>query len=147
MYTGSSKKMADILSKQYKTMFSGPRFDSVYTDKTPRVNSNLSDILFTVEDVVAAIDELSNNSGSGPDGVPAILLKKCKGQLSSPLFLLWRNCVDVGMTPGDLKKAHIIPLFKGWSSRLSIHLQADHFNVPSHQGFRKGSEKLNGSIP
>ena len=103
MYTGSSKKMADILSNQYKTMFSEPRCKSVYTDKMSSVNCSLSDILFTVEDVVAAIDELSNNSGSGPDGVPAILLKKCRDQLSYPLFLLWRNCVDVGMTPGDLK--------------------------------------------
>ena len=35
-----------------------------------------------------AIDELKNNSASGPDGLAAIFLKKCKNALATPLFHL-----------------------------------------------------------
>ena len=43
------------------------------------------DIAFTECDIVSAIEELSDNSASGPDGTPAILLKKCKNELNLSL--------------------------------------------------------------
>ena len=111
-YTNSSSKMSEILSKQYKSVFSDPGSSSVYSGQSDKAKCNLSDIIFTVDDIINAIDELSNSSGSGPDGVPAILLTKCKGPLSEPLLLMWRNCLDLGLTPDQLKLAHIIPIFK-----------------------------------
>ena len=104
--------MADILSSQYSSVFSDPKDHSIYTDQETNVESSVSDITFTDQDVIDSIDELSNNSSSGPDGVAAILLKKCKKQLSKPLSILWRNCLDLGVTPDDLKAAHIIHIFK-----------------------------------
>ena len=41
-----------------------------------------------------------------------MLLKKCKSQLSLALYILWRDCLDSGITPDKLKAAHIIPIFK-----------------------------------
>jgi hypothetical protein len=41
------------------------------------------------------------------------LLKKCKHSLAKPLFSLWRDCLDQGITPAQLKNAHIIPIHKG----------------------------------
>ncbi len=38
----------------------------------------ISDINFEEEDVIKAIDEIKENSTTGPDHVPGILLKKCK---------------------------------------------------------------------
>ena len=120
-YTASSKKMADILSKQYESVFSEPRDHSVYTDREPSVDCTLTDIVFSEDDIIKAIDELSNNSASGPDGTPAILLKKCKNQLCKPLFVLWRNCLDLGVTPEDLKTAHVIPIFKSGHQGLAAN--------------------------
>ena len=93
-------------------MFSEPSHDSIYSDRNVSIPCSISDIVFSMDDIIDAIDELSYSSGSGPDGVPAILLKKCKTELSRPLFLIWRNCLDVGITPDDLKVAHIVPIFK-----------------------------------
>ena len=112
LYTGSSKEMADILSNQYNSVFSEPS-NVTLTDPDCEINSNIFDFEFSVEDIINAIDELSNNSGSGPDGVPAILLKRCKNELCIPLFLLWRNCLNKGLAPHKLKIAHIVPVFKG----------------------------------
>ena len=111
LYTGSSKEMAEILSNQYKSVFSEP-LNSAGSERESEIKCKLLDLAFTVEDIINAIDELSNNSGSGPDGVPAILLKRCKNELSLPLFLLWRNSLDNGLAPHQLKTAHITPIFK-----------------------------------
>ena len=111
-YTASSAKMAEILSSQYQSVFSVPKEKSIYSDAEPKVNSTLTDLKFSEQDTIDAIDELPNNSASGPDGITAILLKKCKRQLSKPLYILWRDCLDRGVTPDKLKVAHIIPIFK-----------------------------------
>ena len=111
-YTGSSKKMADLLSTQYTSVFSKPLTTSPYANCEKITTSTLDDIEFSKEDIEDAIDELANTSGSGPDGIPAMLLKKCKCQLSSALYILWRDCLDCGITPDKLKAAHIIPIFK-----------------------------------
>ena len=115
-FTGSSYEMANILSRQYSSVFSKPsppinqtKTDDVDDDTLP----TLSDITFTEKDIIDAIDELKNNSASGPDGLAAIFLKKCKLAIAKPLYHLWRDCLDKGITPSKLKEAHIIPIHKG----------------------------------
>jgi len=112
-YTASSQEMANILKSQYESVYSEPLLSSVYTDEAKLAEEELIDIEFTPSDFQDAIDELSTNSSSGPDGVPAIFLKKCKFELSGPLVILWRNLLDHGITPAILKLAHIIPIHKG----------------------------------
>ena len=110
MYTDLSKKMVGIRSKQ--DVFSVQKDQYIYSNSEPSVEHSLSDIDFTKQDIIDAIDELSNNSASGPDGVTSVLLKQCKDQLSKPLYILWRNFLNLGVTPEDLRTAHIIPIFK-----------------------------------
>ena len=112
-YTGSSSKMANLLSSQYSSVFSKPSDSPYYTMEENENDETITDIDFTEQDIIDAIDELKNTSASGPDGLAAIYLKKCKESLSRPLFLLWRKCLDKGMTPNKLKEAHIIPIHKG----------------------------------
>ena len=105
-YTNSSPEMAEILSKQYSSVFTKPS-DNPYNTCEER-----NDIP-TKTDIEDAIDELSNTAASGPDGLAAIFLKKYKTVLSGTLFQLWRDCIDQGITPKSLKEAHIIPIHKG----------------------------------
>ena len=113
-FTNSSSEMANILSDQYASVFSIPspkkHPDEGESDHHTPI---LDDVVFTEEDIIDAIDELRNNSASGPDGLSAILLKKCKTSLAKPLYSLWRDCLDHGITPSKLKEAHIIPIHKG----------------------------------
>ena len=112
-YTASSPKMANLLSAQYSSVFSEPK-DSPYFEMDEEVDSvQITDVIFTEKDIIDAIDELKNSSASGPDGLSAIFLKKCKTALAKPLYWLWRKCLDRGITPCKLKEAHIIPIHKG----------------------------------
>ena len=49
------------------------------------------------------------------DGVPAILLKSCKKELSLPLYYFWRSSLDSGEIPHELLLVLISPIHKGGS--------------------------------
>ena len=120
-YTSSSTEMANILSSQYSSVFSKPTDSPYYAEvEDPNIES-LTDTDFSEKDIIDAIDELKNNSASGPDGLVAIFLKKCKNALSKPLFHLWRKCLDQGVAPQNLKEAHIIPIYKGGHQGLAAN--------------------------
>ena len=112
-YTSSSYEMANILAKQYSSVFSSPCDSPYHNEIDDNEIPTLTDITFTETDLSDAIDELSNTSASGPDGLSAIFLKKCKNSVLKPLTGLWRDCLDLGITPTKLKEAHIIPIHKG----------------------------------
>ena len=73
--TNNSKEMAELLSKQYSSVFSKP---TSVNDPPTEAATKLSDIQFTKDDMESVIDELSCTAAAGMDGFPAILLKKCK---------------------------------------------------------------------
>ena len=116
-FTDSSYEMANILSEQYASVFSVPSGKN----RPGEIDNSipiLDDIAFTEKDIINAIDELRDNSASGPEGLAAILLKKCKESLAKPLYSLWRDCLDHGITPSKLKEAHVIPVHKGGSQSI-----------------------------
>ena len=95
-FTNVSLEMANILSKQYSSVFSEP-CDSPYFDTTDNDDIPvLTDVTFNESDLSDAIDEISLTAASGPDGLSAIFLKKCKSSLLTPLTVLWRDCLDLG---------------------------------------------------
>ena len=77
--------------------------------------TELNDIEFTTKEIEDAIDELDENSSAGPDGIPAIFLKKTKEEISLPLSILLRKSIDEGKIPGILKMAYVSPIHKGGS--------------------------------
>ena len=75
-------------------LFSEPK-DSPYFEMNKEVDSvKITDVIFTEKDIIDAIDELKNSSASGPDGLSAIFLKRCKTALAKPLCCPWRKCLD-----------------------------------------------------
>ena len=53
---------------------------------------------------------MRQNSASGPDEVPAILLRNCKNSLAVPIHLIWSHSIDHGYVPDFYKMSHIFPL-------------------------------------
>ena len=115
-------KMAEILSKQYQSVFSQPLHCNnsphhLFPDEPPsEVTINL--ITFSDNELEKAMKDLPSNAAAGPDGFPAILLKKCCSILSSPLATIWRQSLVEGIVPGICKHALIIPVHKGKSRSL-----------------------------
>ena len=111
-------KMAEILSEQYASVFSQPRYSSdspseLFPDVAP--HSGLSDVFFSESDLLQAIEELKPNSSAGPDEFPANLLIMCRHSLVRPLFSIWRCSMNTGEVPATCKFANIVPIHKGKS--------------------------------
>merc|ERR1712072_1590433 len=99
-------------------------FFSQFSGTTNEINENifqseepedLNDIEITEEEILKAIKDLEDNSAAGPDGVPAILLKKVKEALAQPLALMLRKSIDEGKKTNIFKLAYMTPIHKGGS--------------------------------
>jgi hypothetical protein len=61
---------------------------------------------FTSDEVESILQDLYVNRGSGPDGIPPILLKNCASAFAKPLSLLYNRFPDRG------KVSYVTPIFK-----------------------------------
>ena len=107
------KKMADLLQKQYSSVFSNPSSDKI---KSPNFIHNtenlLENITFTQEDIISAINEIDTYAACGEEDIPAIVLKNCKEELSYPIYKIWRESLDTGKVPSSFKTQIITPVHK-----------------------------------
>ena len=78
-------------------------------------NAKIKTLLLVLAKVIEAFDKLSQNAAAGPDGIPVILLKKCKCSLSEPLAILFNRMFSSGQVPEVLKTAFRKPIHKGGS--------------------------------
>ena len=114
--------MAEILSEQYSSVFSTPRHSTmipanILFPEDPGYDPfpSLRTVSFSDLDLMEAMEELSPNAAPGPDGFPAILLKKCKESLARPLAKIWQKSLHTGEIPESCKTATITPIHKGKS--------------------------------
>ena len=70
---------------------------------------------FSPEDFMAAIDAIPAGASPGPDGIPAIILKKTKRTSSRILCDIFMQSMAEGTIPEILKSAFVIPVHKGGS--------------------------------
>ena len=95
-FVSEPKQMANLLQKQFCSVFSDPQSQSKEDPKFIQAATFLEDITLTIEDFVSAIDNMRLHSAPGEDEIPAILFKSCKDSISVPLFLLWRYSFENG---------------------------------------------------
>ena len=76
------------------------------------IEETINDITFTTEDIVSAINEISENSACGENDIPALILKKCKTSISYPILLIWEESLSRGHVPKLFKKQIITPVHK-----------------------------------
>ena len=111
------------MADQYKSVFGPPRPDWVVENASEffsisecgTAQPRLTDINFDESDLEVACSELSSSSAAGADGVRASLLKICRKELKTPLFILWRASLDHGTIPPDLLLVLVCPVYKGGS--------------------------------
>ena len=65
----------------------------------PACPPKITDLFFDWEDFCEAIDEIPAGAAPGPDGIPAIMLKKAKVPMSRLLVILFRVSLDQGDIP------------------------------------------------
>ena len=107
------KSMADLLQKQFCSVFSDP---GNKLKKLPNIeveyDEPLSEIHITLSDIDKALKKIKPHSSSADDDMPAMLLTKCKDTINYPLLLIWRESLNTGNVYPQYKKQIITPIHK-----------------------------------
>ena len=108
------KELANILQHQFYSVFSDPNCSSktIPTFKVPPLISSDTEPVLIPDKIVEAISEIKLDSAPGPDGIPAILLKRCATSLCVPIHLLWSESMSSGIVPSFYKTGFVSPLFR-----------------------------------
>jgi hypothetical protein len=91
----------------------------------------LAEAQFNYLDIADAIDQLSSSSGPGPDGIPAILLKRSKITVALMLNNIFNHSMENSEIPDILKLGFICPILKPDSKR-EIAASWRPVNLTSH---------------
>ena len=83
----------------------------------------ISDIDFSLSDVLDELHCLDPCKAAGPDNVSASILKKCRGAIAPILYDIFRTSLNQGIVPDQWKEAVVCPVYKGAKagSRLSAN--------------------------
>ena len=120
--------IVEMLKSQYESVFSTPVESKKISNPESffmpgNSDEEIDNVVFGREDVVEALNKLSNNAAPGPDGIPSVLLKKCKYSLADPLAIIFYRIFSNGCIPDLLKTAFIIPIHKGGSRASPINFR------------------------
>ena len=120
--------MCGLLLKQFTSVFSTPIPDKVVSDPSsffsvplPITEAQITDITITQQIILDSISEISANSAAGPDGFQSSIFKNCAQELSGPLVLLFKSSLETGIIPSQLKRAAIVPVYKGGDKSLPVN--------------------------
>jgi hypothetical protein len=58
------------------------------------------------------LQDLDVNKGSGPDGIPPIILKNCASTFARPLSLLFERTMATSVFPDGWTVSYVTPIFK-----------------------------------
>lgn len=107
----SSKGKADILSKQYQTVFT--KEDLVNIPVMPQSPySAMPGITVTVHGVHKLLLRLKPGKAHGPDAIPNKILMETADQIAPCLARIFQQSIDTGEVPLDWKHANISAVFK-----------------------------------
>ena len=117
-------EMTNLLQHQYTTVYSTPLHNS--TIVSPEVFFHSWDSRWNKLDGYSinarkyhnSYKWPKNNESPGPDVISAVLLKECKNELATLIYLLWRKSLNSGENPSCLKELWVIPIFKSGSIQL-----------------------------
>ena len=118
--TTESWSDAKILSQQYKSVFTAPMADNIFTDSeeffhrehTEDSNTKLDSFTVNKNLIYRAIDKLSPDASPGPDGIPSILIKQLKFEITPTLEVAFKKSIENGEIPKNFSQAYIKPIKK-----------------------------------
>ena len=108
----SSADKAELLCHEFAKNSSLDDGDRPLPTFPPRTDSTLSPLFISVKQIRRIINSLDTSKSSGPDGIPAVVLKVCAPELSPILVKLYRKCLSVGEFSSSWKIAYVVPVAK-----------------------------------
>ena len=110
LYSSSSKK-AEILNNQFLSAFTAEDTSNI-PSKGASPFPAMSNIQVSVGGVKNLLMNLEIKKATGPDFIPAFILKTAANEISPFLTSLFQLSLDSGVVPPDWRQAWIVPIYK-----------------------------------
>lgn len=106
------RTIAELFNSYFSSVFSSTPVNIPPEIPTSASGPVLSDLEIPVDIVLNSLKQLDVNKASGPDGIPARLLKETANEIAPSLTQLFNKSLKHGVLPDDWKLANIVPVFK-----------------------------------
>ncbi|XP_052561944.1 uncharacterized protein LOC120429973 [Culex pipiens pallens] len=112
----TTESICDLFRRQFCSVFNN---ETVADSQVARAASNVPlrppigpHPVISPESVRRACTRLKSSNSCGPDGIPAVVLKKCCDALAEPLAQLFNTSLSTGVFPCFWKKSFLFPVHK-----------------------------------
>ena len=110
-FKSDSTSKANILNDQFLSVFTKEDTSSL-PDKGPSRYPNMPNIEVNWKGVHKLLKGLKPFKATGPDSIPAFILKAAAGELALILARIYQTSLDTGQVPSDWRDAWIVPVSK-----------------------------------
>ena len=105
------REIANLFNSYFISIFSSE--DSEIEESCSPVDKPImNDLCLTVDDVQTILESLDVTKATGPDAIPARLLKETAHVIAPPLSKLFNKSLSTGTVPLEWKEANVVPVFK-----------------------------------
>ncbi|XP_055590681.1 uncharacterized protein LOC129742765 [Uranotaenia lowii] len=124
----TDSEICNLFAEKFSSVFSTGSISSEQLDTAVRnispLDSSLSRISFDDAAILKATAKLKNSSSTGPDGIPAIFLKRFMPHLLTPIRHIFRASLDFAIFPSLWKEAYMFP----------VHKKGDKKDIDNYRG-------------
>ena len=117
-----SKMKAELLSKQYETVFTEDDTSKRLPDATQHPVERIEDLHVSVVGVQNLLNSLNPKKANGPDQLPIRILKETANETAPILHVIFMASLQQGAVPKDWRSANVVPVFKKGN-----HLSAENY--------------------
>jgi hypothetical protein len=107
----TAQEKAEALNTQFCSVFTKEDLSTV-PDLGNSTVPDMPDLKITTEGVEKLLQNLKINKSSGPDNVPARILKECAPSVAPILQKIYQKSISSGSLPRDWLNANVSPIFK-----------------------------------
>ena len=123
----------EILSRQYLSMYTKENQDSPVPEPKGEPYPQMEDLLVSEEGLEKLLHRSNPHKASGPDMIPARLLKECCNELAPILATIFNKSLQTWTVPDDWKRANISAVFKkGPANHRPVSLTCLCFTLLEH---------------
>ena len=107
---------AELFNSYFSSVFQPSRPNqhqtSTFSSSQLRTDTQLREIELSEHDVANCLKNLDPSKASGPDGIPARLLKECSQQIAPSLCSLFNLSLQSSWIPSEWKSADVAPTIR-----------------------------------
>lgn len=109
----SPQEIANLFANYFKSVYKkDDNIDWTSFDETYFPDFDIKSFSISESDMLNALNNVNQNTGAGPDRLPAIFLKNCANSLCWPLAKLFNWSLDSGVFPHMWKHSFVKPIYK-----------------------------------